>query len=89
MGLNYNILSRSSTLTLIYFFLRFDAGGWYRYDDTNVTETNEVNVRKGSNRANGYIFMYVHSPLWDQCNLKFNKNINNNNVDPLLCDSSV
>ena len=25
--------------------LRFDAGGWFRYDDTNVTETNEESVR--------------------------------------------
>lgn len=89
--------------------LRFDAGGWFRYDDTNVTETNEESVRyeqwfstslykcmfnrTGSNKANGYIFMYVHTPLWDQCNLKYNKKINNDNnnigdVTP-LCDSSV
>ena len=36
--------------------------------------------------------MYVHTPLWDQCNMTHNKNINNNNNvdnDPLLCDSSV
>ena len=90
--------------------LRFDAGGWFRYDDTNVTETNEESVRynlfnstrsllqfyifdrTGSNKANGYIFMYVHTPLWDECNLKYNKKINNNNnfgdVAP-HCDSSV
>jgi len=69
---------------------RFDAGSWFRYDDTVVTETNDDSVRKGSNRANGYIFMYVHSPLWDQCNVKHNRNINNNNCqDPLVCDSSV
>jgi len=68
---------------------RFDAGGWFRYDDTVVTQTNETSVRKGSNRANGYIFMYVHQPLWEQCNVKHNKNLNNNNIDPLLCDSSI
>ena len=90
--------------------LRFDAGGWFRYDDTNVTETNEESVRykqlnstrsclqfcilnrTGSNKANGYIFMYVHTPLWDECNLKYNKKINNNNnLGDVTshCDSSV
>lgn len=71
---------------------RFDAGGWFRYDDTNVTETNEESVRTGSNKANGYIFMYVHTPLWDQCNLKYKKiNNDNNNIGDVtpLCDSSV
>merc|ERR1712058_109630 len=47
---------------------RFDAGGWYRYDDTVVTQTDQVSVRTGSNRANGYIFMYMHQPLWEECN---------------------
>jgi len=46
---------------------RFDAGGWYRYDDTVVTQTDQLKVRTGSNRANGYIFMYVHQPLWEEC----------------------
>jgi len=47
---------------------RFDAGGWFRYDDTVVTQTDQSAVRTGSNRANGYIFMYVHQPLWEECN---------------------
>merc|ERR1711874_611171 len=46
---------------------RFDAGGWFRYDDTVVTQTDQMAVRTGSNRANGYIFMYVHQPLWSEC----------------------
>merc|ERR1712066_511011 len=67
---------------------RFDAGGWYRYDDTVVTETNINSVRSGSNKANGYIFMYIHKSLWDQCYSKYNNN-NNNNNQPVICDSSV
>jgi len=47
---------------------RFDAGGWFRYDDTVVTQTDQTAVRTGSNRANGYIFMYMHQPLWEECN---------------------
>jgi len=46
---------------------RFDAGGWFRYDDTVVTQTDQNAVRTGSNRANGYIFMYMHQPLWSEC----------------------
>ena len=48
--------------------------------------------RTGSNKANGYIFMYVHTPLWDQCNLKYKKiNNDNNNIGDVTppCDSSV
>jgi len=79
---------------------RFDAGGWFRYDDTVVTETNINSVRSGSNKANGYIFMYVHKSLWDQCSVKYkninnnnnnNNNISNNSVQSQegICDSSV
>lgn len=46
---------------------RFDVGGWFRYDDTVVTQTDQLSVRTGSNRSNGYIFMYVHQPLWELC----------------------
>ena len=27
------------------YFFRFDAGSWFRYDDTVVTETNDDSVR--------------------------------------------
>jgi len=67
---------------------RFDAGGWYRYDDTVVTETNINSVRSGSNKANGYIFMYVHKSLWDQCSLKYNNSKSNCSQPSVICDSN-
>ena len=30
--------------------------------------------------------MYIHKSLWDQCYSKYN---NNNNNQPVICDSSV
>ena len=43
---------------------RFDAGSWWRYDDTTVTKTWQRDVLNGANRRNGYIFLYMHSALW-------------------------
>jgi len=59
---------------------RFDAGGWFRYDDTVVTETDITAVRGGSNRSNGYIFMYIQSPLWDLCNNSTNNNCETSDI---------
>jgi len=44
---------------------RFDAGGWWRYDDSQVDQTSEERVLRGSGRREGYIFTYVHQPQWD------------------------
>ena len=33
---------------------------------------NLICFRTGSNRANGYIFMYVHQPLWEECEKRRN-----------------
>ena len=60
---------------------RFDAGGWWRYDDSQVNQTrwvwmkenilspfsfaSEERVLGGSGRREGYIFTYVHQPQWD------------------------
>lgn len=46
---------------------RFDAGQWFRYDDMSVIETSEEKVRGERSQQNGYIFMYIHQPLWDAC----------------------
>ena len=46
---------------------RFDAGDWYRYDDTIVTKTTEEIVRGKKSQMNSYILMYVHLPLWEAC----------------------
>jgi len=44
---------------------RFDTGGWWRYDDSQVTQTSEERVMGGNGRREGYIFTYVHQPQWD------------------------
>jgi len=44
---------------------RFDAGGWWRYDDSQVNQISEERVLGGSGRREGYIFTYVHQPQWD------------------------
>merc|ERR1719474_2066961 len=44
---------------------RFDAGGWWRYDDSQVDQTNLERVIGGNGRAEGYIFTYVHQSQWD------------------------
>lgn len=45
---------------------RFDAGGWWRYDDSQVNQTSEGRVLGGNGRREGYIFTYVHQPQWDR-----------------------
>ena len=45
---------------------RFGPGGWWRYDDSAVTATSLARVVGGAGRANGYIFMYVHKPQWEE-----------------------
>ena len=45
---------------------RFGPGGWRRYDDSAVTATSLARVVGGAGRANGYIFMYVHKPQWEE-----------------------
>jgi len=44
---------------------RFDTCGWWRYDDSQVTQTSEERVMGGNGRREGYIFTYVHQPQWD------------------------
>ena len=60
---------------------RFDAGGWWRYDDSQVNQTrwprsrweilfelfidSEERVLGGNGRREGYIFTYVNQPQWD------------------------
>merc|ERR1719370_2300 len=44
---------------------RFDAGGWWRYDDSQVDQTDLERVIGGNGRRDGYIFTYVHQPQWD------------------------
>jgi len=46
---------------------RPESGGWFMYDDSRVTKTNDVTVRKGPNCTNGYILTYVYQPLWNKC----------------------
>lgn len=46
---------------------RFDAASWWRYDDTSVTQTDVDRVRTGGTKRNGYIFVYMHQPLWQAC----------------------
>ena len=49
---------------------RHDVGGWVRYNDQAVSNTNLRAVTSGSNTYNAYIVTYLHKPLWRKLSSK-------------------
>ena len=49
---------------------RHDVGGWVRYNDQSVSNTNLQAVTSGSNTYNAYIVTYLHKPLWRKLSSK-------------------